>query len=84
MPFGYYDTAVANVPANFIIDILDYANTNKYKTNTSLSGLDTNNAQYADIRLNSGNWRNTAAVSTITISGMTFGTYSSFALYGVK
>ena len=84
MPFGYYDTAVTNVPANFIIDILDYANTNKYKTNRSLSGLNTNAAQYEDIRFNSGNWRNTAAVSTITISGMTFGTYSSFALYGVK
>ena len=68
----------------YVVDVLDYANTNKYKTTRSLTGNDQNGSGYA--MLISGNWRSTSAISTITISPLsgTFNTYTSFALYGVK
>jgi hypothetical protein len=71
-----------------VIDILDYANTNKYKTIRSLSGYDMNGATtgYNYLGLYSSNWRSTSAISTITLSGASndFAQYSSFALYGIK
>jgi len=71
-------------PWSFVIDILDYADTNKYKTVRALHGADY--AGSGEINLTSGNWRNTAAVSTITMSMASsgFNQYSSFALYGIK
>jgi hypothetical protein len=67
-----------------VIDILDYANTSKYKTIRSLQGIEFNSA--GDIRLGSGNWRNTAAITSIefgTFSG-NFNVGSTLALYGIK
>lgn len=69
-----------------IIDILDYANTNKYKTVKVLAGNEDNSVGYGVIYFNSGSWRSTSAISSITFlpgSG-NFAQYSSFALYGVK
>jgi hypothetical protein len=68
-----------------IVDILDYTDTNKYKTVRSLSGMDLNGS--GTVVLTSNNWRSTSAVSTIslflrTVAG--FGQYSSFALYGIR
>jgi hypothetical protein len=67
-----------------VIDILDYADTNKYKTSRALGGHDLNGSGY--ILYRSGNWRNTNAISEIKLypAGNTFGQYSSFALYGIK
>lgn len=68
-----------------IIDILDYADTNKYKTSRTLGGNDTNGS--GNMSLNSGSWRNTAAISSVTLIpyvGSLFNQYSSFALYGIK
>lgn len=68
-----------------VIDVLDYANTNKYKTVKSLSGWDSNGSGIA--WLMSELWMNTSAVSSLTFSffsGGNFGQYSSFALYGIK
>jgi hypothetical protein len=67
-----------------IVDILDYTNTNKYKTMRSICGVDNNGSGYAI--MTSGVWLNTAAVNTITIASNSFtiSQYSSFALYGVK
>jgi hypothetical protein len=65
-----------------VIDILDYANTNKYKTSRTLAGYDTNGAGY--VTLISSLWMSTSAISNIEL---TFGTYSQnskFALYGIK
>ena len=75
----------ANIFGSLIIDILDYANTNKYKTIRSLSGGEYNNTR-GGIGLFSGSWRNTNAVTTITLqpSGANFAQYSQFALYGIK
>jgi hypothetical protein len=67
-----------------VIDILDYANTNKYKTVKSLNGIDLNGS--GQIEFNSGNWRNTAAITSIefvTASG-NFNVGSTLALYGIK
>ena len=75
----------ANVFGAGVVDILDYANTNKYKTTRSLSGYDANGS--GEIYLMSGNWRSTSAITSITITpnvGTGFLQYSSFALYGVK
>jgi hypothetical protein len=66
-----------------VIDVLDYANTNKFKTVRSFSGFDNNGSGI--IALFSGAWRSTTAVSRIDIiSDSTIGQYSSFALYGIK
>jgi|688.fasta_scaffold356192_2 hypothetical protein len=69
----------------FIVDILDYKNTNKNKTIRNLGGCDTNGA--GELGLYSGVWRNTAAISTITIApggGTLFKQYTQFSLYGIK
>lgn len=64
-----------------IIDILDYADTNKYKTNRSLIGVDYNGSGY--VWFSSGAWRSTSAITSIVLSA-TFNQYTSAALYGIK
>jgi hypothetical protein len=77
-------TATANVFGVGNIDILDYANINKYKTLRSLSGFDNNGS--GEVHMFSGNWRSTSAITSITLTplGALFSQYSSFALYGIK
>jgi hypothetical protein len=66
-----------------VMDILDYANTNKYKTYRFLTGFDNNGS--GAVRLISMGWRNTAAITSITFPGEPLWVqYSSFALYGIK
>ena len=68
-----------------VIDILDYANTNKYKTTKSLNGLEMNGSGSV-IEFGSGNWRNTNAITSIefvTASG-NFNVGSTLSLYGIK
>ena len=76
---------VANAFGAAIIDFVDYANVNKYKTFRCLWGFDTN-GNVQRISLRSGNWRSTSAITSITLTNPSynFTTYSSFALYGVK
>jgi hypothetical protein len=72
-------------PSVFIADILDYASTFKFKTTRALGGADRNGSGY--LGFNSGNWRSTSIISTITIThgaSANWGTNSTFALYGVK
>ena len=68
----------------FVVDILDYKDTNKYKTVRLSTGQDRNGA--GEINLRSGNWRNTNAITSITIleSISNMAEFSSFALYGIK
>lgn len=85
--FGYAagTSAAANIMCVGILDILDYANTNKYKTSRSLTGEDFNGS--GDIALFSGLWMSTSAINSITIvtaTGTNFTTTSHFALYGIK
>ena len=67
-----------------ITDILDYANTSKYKTVKTVGGYDNNSD--GRIELTSGVWMNTAAVTSITFSffGDAVAAGSTFALYGIK
>jgi hypothetical protein len=79
-------TAGASMFGAGVIDILDYASTNKNKTSRSLAGADLNGS--GEIVLGSGLWFATpAAITTITLTpsnGTLFDQYSSFALYGIK
>lgn len=68
-------------PTASVIDILDYANTNKYKTTRSLTGYDANGT--GNIYLISGLWQSTAAISSIKLT-CSLSQYSTFALYGIK
>jgi hypothetical protein len=68
-----------------VIDIIDYANTNKNKTVRSFNGYD--NAGAGQVRISSGLWMNTTAISTITIvpaNGPNFAANSHWALYGIR
>jgi hypothetical protein len=67
-----------------IIDILDYKNTNKYKTTRVLSGRENNST--GAVFFTSQLWMNTNAISTINISpaAANFIQYSSIALYGIR
>jgi hypothetical protein len=67
-------------------DILDYSNTNKFKTHRCFCGHDQNGSGF--LFMFSGNWRSTAAITSVTIYpgdfATTFTAGSSFALYGIK
>lgn len=66
-----------------IFDIHDYTSTTKNKTTRSFAGFDTNGAGRAS--LYSGLWLNTAAITSISFTGVTaFSSNTSFALYGIK
>ena len=76
----------ANMFGSYIIDILDYTNTNKYKTVRILSGADVNSTGTTQLGLGSSLWLNTAAITQIVLTpaSSNFAQYSSFALYGIK
>jgi len=78
-------TATASIYGAGVVDILDYANTNKYKTLRSLGGVDLNGS--GELYLASGVWMNTNAITSIQVISLTsssFNQYSHFALYGIK
>jgi hypothetical protein len=78
-------TNSTNIFGGIVIDILDYANTNKYTTMRYLGATDQNGSGL--IEFGSGLWLNTAAVTTINIAPVTgtrWNQYSTFALYGVN
>jgi hypothetical protein len=76
-------TATASVFGIVVMDILDYADTNKNKTVRSLSGLDANGS--GGVELGSGLWRNTTAINTLKVVAIgSLVQYTQFALYGVK
>jgi hypothetical protein len=78
-------SASPNIYGVGITDILEYNNTNKYKTVRGMSGYDTNGSGYAVFTSNM--WMNTAAITSIEVSiagGSVFTTGSVVALYGIK
>ena len=83
---GFTNVAsLASAFGGFILDILDYKKTNKYKTTRQLSAREDNST--GNVWFESGNWRNTNAITSIVLTpniGTLFDQYSSFALYGVK
>lgn len=77
---------LSNAFGTSIIDILDYANTNKNKTLRALSGQDMNTVS-GEVFFVSAAWMSTTAISSITITpnvGTLFNQYSRFSLYGIK
>jgi hypothetical protein len=88
--FGYAGTGVSSTFGVSIVDILDYANTNKNKTIRILNGQDQNGlvGGYPGlVMLTSSLWRSTSSIDRIQIypnSGTQFNQYSQFALYGIK
>ena len=67
-----------------ILDILDYANGNKYKTVRDIGGFDANGSGYAE--MDSGVWMSLSTVDTISLffTAGNFVQYSQLALYGIK
>ncbi len=76
--------AGSNIFGGGVVDILDYANTNKYKTLRTLSGEDRNGSGF--LFYQSGSWRSTSAITSIKLypSSGNLAQYSHFALYGIK
>jgi len=67
-----------------VVDVLDYDDTNKYKTLRALAGYDANGSGY--LALSSSLWQSTAAITSIKLYPIssTFPQYSTAALYGIK
>jgi hypothetical protein len=87
--YGFDRTSAANTTASvfggFIMDILDYANTNKLTTFKTLAGFDANGSGMA--KYSSGLWLSTAAITSIRIQPQTGGNYTQYTqvtLYGIK
>jgi len=87
--FFIYSPAASSGASIFspgIMDILDYTDTNKYKTQKSIHGSDRNGSGYSILR--SGHWRSFSAITSITlfypVGPSNFAQYSSFALYGLN
>lgn len=76
-------STTTSIYSGSVIDILDYKDTNKYKTVRLLTGCDFNGSGI--VMLSSGSWRNTNAITSITLRCDTaFDSNSTFALYGIK
>jgi hypothetical protein len=77
----------SNIFGAFVCDILDYGNTNKYKTTRSLHGTEKNSSGNSYIMFSSGLWESTSAVTSIVLTvngGANFVQNSTVALYGIK
>ena len=75
----------ASVYGEFVCDILDYANTNKYKTGRSLLGFDLNGS--GNVYLTSFLYQDTAATTSLTFTiygGYLFNQYTNISIYGVN
>ena len=77
----------SSTSSGLIIDIIDYANTNKYKTLKSISGAATNTSTAGNdaITISSGVWMSNSAITSVQliISG-TYATGSTFSMYGIN
>jgi hypothetical protein len=86
MFMGRINTAsdTANAFSTSVLDILDYANTNKTKVIRSLDGNDTNGS--GNVGLYSGMYNSTNAITSVTIAPQSgnWNQYTTFALYGIK
>jgi hypothetical protein len=80
-------TSVANTFGGFVITVLDYDSTTKYKTTKAIGGA-TNNGSGSYFSVTSGAYMSLNPINSITIGpieeGSNLAAYSSIALYGVK
>jgi len=80
-------TSQANIFGAFIMDILDYSNTNKYKIISCIGGNDQSNTGEQDTRVANQVWRSNSAITSMVFQptdGGGYVQYSKFALYGIK
>jgi hypothetical protein len=84
MTFHIYSGNTSNIFSAAVMDVLDYANTNKNTTVRGICGWDNNGS--GSVMLGSGLWVNTNAVTSITFgaAGGTWSSGSTIALYGIK
>lgn len=78
-------TALADTFGTHIYDILDYSNTNKFKTVRVFTGIDRNGG--GSIRLVSGLFQSTNAITSLIFTvqgGANFVANTSFSLYGIR
>lgn len=78
-------TAGAGIFGAFVMDILDYSNTSKYKTVKTQPGVSFSGGGWSAITSNG--WRSTSAITKISfIENNNYGwnQYSQFALYGIR
>lgn len=85
--YPFYTNGVNNgassIFGTMVLDILDYSNTNKFKTFRSLNGIDRNGSGF--ILFRSGVWMSTNAITSIRFTSTNdIAQYSHFALYGIK
>ena len=76
----------SNVFAANVLDILDYSNTDKFKTTRVLNGVDINGSG-GYVEFTSSSWRSFSAINYITFftqEGLVLDTNSTFSLYGIK
>lgn len=77
--------ASSTIMYGMVIDLLDYANTNKNKTLRALGGGDFNGSGVT--WLSSALYATTSAITSLTLQGsggQSLTQYSKFALYGIK
>lgn len=70
-----------------MLDILDYADTNKFKTSILFGGRANGSTGASQVHLESANWRSTSAITSINLlfgDGTNLSIGSRFTLYGIK
>lgn len=75
----------ASVFSVFVMDLLDYTNTSKFKTIRHFGGYDLNGS--GQVQLASGYYASTSAVTSFVVTtfySTNFAQYSHFALYGIR
>jgi hypothetical protein len=82
IPIRMPDTA--NIFGVIVMDILDYQDTNKFKTIRTLGGADLNGS--GSVIFSSNLWRSTSAITQLDFdgNGENFAQHSQFALYGIR
>lgn len=80
-------SATANYVGSLIVDILDYSNTNKYKTIKSIGGTDLNGSGV--VQMATGSYASTSAVTNFIVGGAftapyTFAVGTRVDLYGIS
>jgi hypothetical protein len=80
------NSATANNYGAFIMDFLEYTNTNKNKVYRHMGGYNDNGVS-SNIRLQGMAWKNTAAITSLAVQqwdASNFVQYTHAALYGIK
>lgn len=81
---GYLYGGDSGVMSSGIIDVLDYQNSNKYKTVKYLTGNEKSSTQTTTVVIGSGAWYSSNAINSLTLSCSTIEAGSTFALYGIE